>query len=300
MNNIPISKEELKPFMERSDLKAFAITIWTWLSIAGIFALGILFPSWPMYVLMAFLLGGRFMALAALMHEAGHNTFFKTKKYNEFLTHWLTGPFILMDGKTYSKWHHEHHRNAGTKEDPDLENYLNFPITKMSFVRKIGRDFIGITGLKMALFLILTGKDQLTREKRAPFTLTKSFVYYALIFLTLWYFGQAHLFAVLAVAYFTVYLFIARFRQMAEHAGVKDLFDMNPKYNTRSVHQGIFGFLFFAPTKGLSYHCEHHAFRAVPTYNLKPLHQLLVSRGYYDDIYVPKGYFGILPEIIKS
>lgn len=300
MNNIPITKEELQPFMERSDLKAFAITMWTWISIALIFSLGIFFPSWPVYILMVVLLGGRFMALAALMHEAGHNTFFKTKKYNEVMTNWLTGPFILMDGKTYSKWHHEHHRHAGTKQDPDIENYVNFPISKLSFTRKIARDLLGITGLKMALFLLLTGKDQLTREKRARFTLTKSFIYYAVIFMLFWAFDQTHLFVLMVISYFTVYLFVARFRQMAEHAGVKDLFDMEPKYNTRSVHQGFWGALLFAPTKGLSYHCEHHAFRAVPTYNLKPLHELLVSKGYYDDINVPNGYFGIVPEIIKS
>ena len=295
-----ISKEELKPFMQRSDFKALMVTAWIWLSIVFCFALAAIYSNWPVYGLVICLLAGRQQALAALMHEAGHNTFFKTKKYNEFVTNWLSAPFLLMDGKTYSRWHLEHHKNAGTKDDPDLANYQNYPVTKMSLVRKFGRDVLGVTGLKLIAYLALTGKDSLTRQKRAPFTITKGLVFNGGLFLILWSVGQAHLFSLWVIAYFTVYMFIIRYRQIAEHAGVKDLFDLDPKYNTRSVPQGLLGFLFFSPTQGLSYHCEHHAFMAVPSYNLKAVHKLLKSKGYYDDVRLAKGYLDIFPEIIKS
>ncbi len=295
-----ISKEELKPFMQRSDFNALVITAWIWLSIVFCFALAALYSNWLMYGLVVCLLAGRQQALAALMHEAGHNTFFKTKKYNEFVTNWVSAPFLLMDGKTYSRWHLEHHKNAGTKDDPDLANYQHYPVTKMSLIRKFARDVFGVTGVKLIAYLALSGKDSLTRQKRAPFTITKGLVFNGALFLILWSVGQAHLFSLWFIAHFTVYMFIIRYRQIAEHAGVKDLFDLDPKYNTRSVPQGLLGFLFFSPTQGLSYHCEHHAFMAVPSYNLKAVHKLLIDKGYYEDIRLAKGYLDIFPEIIKS
>jgi fatty acid desaturase len=299
MNNAPISKEELKPFLQRSDLKALLITAQVWISIVLTFALGVLFPVWPVYVLMVFLLAGRMQALAALMHEAGHKTFFKTKKYNAFVGNWLTSPFILLNGATYAKSHNIHHKCAGTENDPDLANYRNYPITKISLARKLGRDLIGITGLKMIAYMLLTGRDQLSKEKRKDFTLAKGLLLNSGIFGALWLLGHGELFALWVIAHFTVYLMIIRCRQIAEHAGVVDLFANEPKYNTRSVPQGILGALFFSPTQGLSYHCEHHLFMAVPTYHLKALHTLLKERGYYSDVRLAKGYLDLFPEIIK-
>ncbi len=300
MNNTPISKEELKTFLQRSDLKAMTITAWVWLSIALTFSLGMFFPVWPVYLLMVFLLAGRMQALAALMHEAGHNTFFKTKKYNGFVANWLTAPFILLNGSTYAKSHNIHHKCAGTENDPDLANYRNYPVSKMSLARKLGRDLIGITGLKMILYIVLTGRDQLSREKRQGFTLARGLLLNAGLFSILWLLGHGPLFALWVIAHFTVYMMIIRCRQIAEHAGVQDIFADEAKYNTRSVPQGILGALFFSPTQGLSYHCEHHLFMAVPTYNLKAVHELLKERGYYSDVRLAKGYLDLFPEIIKS
>ena len=93
---------------------------------------------------------------------------------------------------------------------------------------------------------------------------------------------------------------IIRMRQIAEHAGVINLFSLEPKYNTRSVPRGILGLLFISPTDGLSYHCEHHASLAIPTYNLKAAHELIRSRGYYNDIDLVSGYMGVFKQVIKA
>lgn len=299
MSNTPISQSELKPFMHRSDLKAARMTLWVWISIALIFSLGILFPVWPVYVLMVILLAGRMQGLAALMHEAGHNTFFKTRKYNTLVANWLTAPFLLMNGKHYAKFHNNHHKQAGTQDDPDLPNYQNYPVTKTSLIRKFSRDLLGITGLKMMLYIVLTGKDQLTRQKRSDFTLSIGLFMNGCLFLILWSLGHSHLFALWVIAYLTVYMWVIRCRQIAEHAGVQDLYVLEPKYNTRSIPQGILGFLLFSPTDGLSYHCEHHAYMGVPSYHLKALHTLIKSKGYYQDVRLARGYWDLFPEIIK-
>lgn len=298
---LPLSKDEIQPFMERSDFEGFKMVLWIWGSTAAVFALAVLFPYWYVYVAVVFLFAGRMQGIAAMMHEVGHYTLFETKKYNEFVRDWLSSPFIFMDGKAYSKFHMLHHKNAGTKNDPDLENYKNYPITKMSFLRKCFRDFSGWTGLKLIAYWLLTGKDAVSKEKRAPFTLTKGVLMNGVIFAALWFVGAPEVFALWILSHFTVYMFIVRFRQISEHGGVQDIYAMDPKYNTRSVPQGILGFLFFSPTSGLSYHCEHHAFMAVPSYHLKGLHEKLKEKGYYDDIQLHSGYLGVFKDIfIKS
>ncbi len=294
-----LTNEEIKPFMVRSNMKAAMILSWTWLSIGLIFMLVAVAPSWPMYILAIVLLAGRQQALAAIMHEAGHNTFFANKKWNELTANWLSAPFILMDGKTYSQFHLLHHKWAGTEQDPDLPNYRHYPISKLSLTRKILRDLLGVTGAKLVAYLALTGKDPLSNQPRAPYTLTKGLLMNLGLFLLLYIFNQGALFVLWIVAYFTAYMLIVRFRQIAEHAGVQDLMSDDPKYNTRSLPQGVLGFLFFAPTQGLSYHCEHHAYMGVPAYHLKGVHKLLKEKGYYEDVPLRRGYWDIFSEIVK-
>ncbi|WP_444936060.1 fatty acid desaturase family protein [Microbulbifer sp. JMSA004] len=297
--NVPISKEELKPFLQRSDTKALWIVSRTWLEISGIFLISALLPHWSTYIAAIFLLAGRQQALAAIMHEAGHKTLFATRSYNNFVAKWLSSPFLLMDGETYIKSHLKHHRNAGTDQDPDLKNYKDYPVSKKSLFRKFTRDFLGITGLKANLYLFLSGRDLLSRNKRTNYQLTRGLFVNGIMFAILWASGFPQLYALWVIAYLTVYMAIIRMRQIAEHAGVKDLYHLEPKYNTRSIPRGLLGLLFVSPTDGLSYHCEHHAFMAVPTYNLKALHKFLKVRGYYNDVEMAGNYFGVLKQAVK-
>ncbi|MCO1336496.1 fatty acid desaturase family protein [Microbulbifer sp. OS29] len=297
--NIPISKEELKPFLRRSDTKAWWVVASAWLGIVGIFLAAALLPHWSIYIVAVFLLAGRQQALAAIMHEASHKTLFATRAYNNFVSKWLSSPFLLMDGDTYIKSHLSHHRKAGTNEDPDLPNYKDYPVTRKSLVRKFTRDFLGITGLKANIYLFFSGRDLLSRKKRVNFQLTRGLFVNGIIFSVLWTSGFPQLFSLWVAAYLTVYMAIIRMRQIAEHACVKDLYHLEPKYNTRSIQRGILGFLFVSPTDGLSYHCEHHAFMAVPTYNLRALHQLLKDRGYYDDVEIADGYLSVLKQVVR-
>tara|TARA_R110002049_G_scaffold286401_6_gene468190 strand:- start:608 stop:1504 length:897 start_codon:yes stop_codon:yes gene_type:complete len=297
--DIPITREELKPFLQRSDAKGFRVVAAAWLGVVLVFVFAAMLPHWLSYVVAVFLLAGRQQALAAIMHESAHNTLFATRKYNEFVTTWLSAPFLLMDGKTYIKGHLEHHRNAGTEHDPDLPNYQHYPISKGSITRKFLRDLTGITGIKANLYLFLSGNDLLTRKKRAPWALTRGLFVNGLMLACLWAFGVPELYALWVIAYLTVYMAIIRMRQISEHAGVPDLYALEPKYNTRSLPRGILGLLFISPTDGLSYHCEHHAYMAVPTYNLRALHQLLRARGYYDDIDMVGSYTGVFRQAIR-
>lgn len=297
--NLPISNDELKIFQQRSDAKALQIVAGTWFSIIAIFVVAALIPHWTIYVAAVLLLAGRQHALAAIMHETGHNTLFASRKYNEFVSTWLSAPFLLLDGKSYSKGHLQHHRNAGTENDPDLANYINYPVTKASIIRKFLRDLSGITGLKANAYMLLSGNDMLTRQKRNSGQLTRGIFVNVLMFTMLWICGYPQLYTLWVIAYFTAYMAVIRMRQITEHAGVKDHYHSEPKYNTRSIPRGILGLLFFSPTDGLSYHCEHHACMAVPTYHLKALHKLFRERGYYDDVELADNYLAVFRQVLN-
>jgi fatty acid desaturase len=300
MIQAPITKLELKPFLQRSNSKALAILTWIWGSIFCCFALAAYFPYWPIYLFVIFVLGGRQHGLGMIMHETGHNTFFDNRRLNEITGNWLTAPFVLLNGKTYTAYHMKHHKRAGTEHDPDLGNYKNYPITGMSLLRKISRDLFGLSGIKVLAYLMFSGKDMFSGEKRKHYALVKGSAANFLLFGALYLSGQPQLYALWVVAYLTSYMLFLRVRQINEHAGVPDLFAGEPKYNTRSMPSSILGFLFTSPVPGLNYHCEHHLFMGAPVYHLKALHHLLVKRGYYDDVPQINGYRQLLPHLVRG
>ncbi len=82
------------------------------------------------------------------------------------------------------------------------------------------------------------------------------------------------------VAYVTTYPLIARIRQVAEHGNVPDLYDPDPRKNTRTTYANPLERMIFCPNQ-VNYHLEHHLLASVPAHRLKSFHQLLLRRGFY-------------------
>ena len=89
---------------------------------------------------------------------------------------------------------------------------------------------------------------------------------------------------------------MSRLRQVAEHAAVPDLYDADPRNNTRTVRAGWLDRLVFCPL-GVSYHLEHHMLASIPIYNLPKMHRLLEAHGYYEDVQFPHSYFNMLRNV---
>jgi fatty acid desaturase len=84
-------------------------------------------------------------------------------------------------------------------------------------------------------------------------------------------------------------MLISRLRQVAEHGAVPDLFDLDPRKNTRTTLVRWWEKLFVAPFH-LNYHLEHHFMSNIPCYNLPAFHEFLKSKGVYDETVFPLGY----------
>jgi fatty acid desaturase len=279
-----LSREEIRFFTERSDWHGAWIVACNWLAIAAVFA-GVALWTNPLTILLAvLLLGGRQMGLAVLMHEAGHKTLFRSQALNEGVGQWLCAYPILGDCDAYGASHREHHRTAGTHDDPDLPNYQAYPVGRSSFLRKIRRDISGRTGVKLLAALVSGGgRSIMMRDGEQTNAVREGLLVNMLLLAVLLLCGLPELYLLWVAAYLTAYPLIARIRQVAEHAAVPDLFDPDPRLNTRTTIPRWFERPLLCPN-AVNYHVEHHLLASVPCHKLKALHHRLRDKGFY------KGY----------
>jgi len=284
-----LTREELAPFVERNDFKAISYIAFNWTFIAAIFSAVAIWTN-PLTILAGIaLLGGRQLAFAALEHDCGHRMLFSGNRANEILGQWLCAYPIFSDQPRYAAGHQKHHAFAGTDKDPDLPNYQAYPISRESFRRKVIRDLTGQTGWKAARATWRRGKLDIRKAPWKGNALAGHAIMNGLLFAVLFAFGEGLLFLMWPAAYLTTYMLIARLRQVAEHGAVPDLFDLDPRLNTRTTIVRWWEKLFVAPFH-LNYHLEHHFQSNVPCYNLPAFHRYLKSKGVYDETEFPVGY----------
>jgi Fatty acid desaturase len=126
-----LSRDEVAYFTAKSDWQAWRMVLGNWLAIAAIFTVLAIWPN-PLTILLALvLLAGRQLGLSVLMHDCGHHTLFKTARLNDVVGQWLCAMPVMNDQPSYAKGHLEHHRKAGSPEDPDLRNYQAYPVARV-------------------------------------------------------------------------------------------------------------------------------------------------------------------------
>lgn len=295
-----LSREEVAYFTDKSDWRAGSLVLGNWLFIAAIFTVLGAFPNPLVIVAGVVMLAGRQLGLSVLMHDCGHHTLFQSNRLNDFVGQWFCAYPVLNDQPSYAKGHLNHHRQAGTANDPDLPNYQSYPIAKDSLRRKVVRDLTGQTGFKLVSFIARGAGGVMSSERRAsawPFV--HQILIQLLLFLVLAVCGIGWTYLVWAVAYMTVFMLVVRIRQVAEHAAVPDLFDPDVRCNTRTVDAPWWQKLIFAPF-GVNFHMEHHFMASVPCYKLAQLRRHLRDQGALDEVPVFSGYGQLLRHAVNG
>lgn len=297
-----LSTEEIRRFTGRSDAMGAWLLLRNWLEIAAIFA-GVALWTNPLSIFVALLLlGGRQLGLSILMHEAGHKTLFKSAALNQHLGQWLAAYPVLGDCNAYGASHREHHRLAGTQQDPDLPNYKNYPISAASFRRKLLRDLSGQTGLKL-LFGNLSGAGNriMMRDGEGTDARLQGLTANALLFAMLWLCSMPAFYGLWVAAYLTSYPLVARIRQVAEHGNVPGLYAADPRGNTRTTRATRLERLLLCP-HNVNYHIEHHLLPSAPAWRLPALHRLLSERSFYRDHpdAVADGYWQVIQRVVPE
>ncbi|MDH4042000.1 MAG: fatty acid desaturase family protein [Gammaproteobacteria bacterium] len=289
-----LTRDDIVRFTAKSDLQAWRLVLGNWLAIAAIFGVVGAYPN-PFVILFAMiLLAGRQLGLSVLMHEAGHRTLFATPWLNDVVGQWLCAAPVFNDLPAYARGHLDHHRKAGTREDPDLPNYAAYPISRESFRRKVIRDLSGQTGIKFLGFIFRGASGVISREKReGSLPLLRQLLVQFLLFLVLFAAGTGWAYLVWLGAFLTFFMLIIRIRQVAEHAAVPDLYDPDPRMNTRTVDAPWWQRMVFAPN-GVNFHLEHHFMASVPCYRLAALRSHLKRCRALDGVPVFLGYGQLL------
>ncbi|MEE4382776.1 MAG: fatty acid desaturase family protein [Pseudomonadales bacterium] len=291
-----LTREELAELTQRSDARGAWIVLCQWLQVIAIFTVVALWTNPLTLVLGTILLGSRQLGFGILVHECGHRTLFATQRLNDFVGEWLAAPPTFNNLRAYMRGHLLHHRDAGTERDPDLPNYRDYPISRERLRRKLWRDLSGQTGWRTlkGLGRTLVRFPQLGEEAKGA--VARAVAMNLLLFGTLLAVGEGALYLMWVAAYVFVFPAVSRIRQVAEHAAVPDLFDADPRRNTRTVRANLLSRAIFAPHQ-VNWHLEHHCLASVPIYHLRRMHRLLAERGYYDDVEFPTGYVDLLRRV---
>jgi fatty acid desaturase len=291
-----LTAEELQAVTASSDWRGTWLVLCQWAIVIAICAAVASWPN-PLTILLGiWLLGGRQLGFGVLVHECGHRSLFRTQRLNEWVGDWLVAPPTFNNVKAYMRGHVNHHRLAGTADDPDLPNYRDYPITRTRLKRKLLRDLSGQTGWRSVRNIGrgLASLGTLPAETRA--SLLRGLGMNALMLLVMTAVGAPWLYLLWAAAFVFANPLISRVRQVAEHAAVPDLYDADPRRNTRTLRAGPLGRLVFCPHQ-VNYHLEHHLLASVPIYRLRKLHELLIRKGFYAGMTFPSSYWQLLRQV---
>ena len=291
-----LTRDEIDSLLRVSDLRGWSSVALDWALIAAAFALVGAWPNPLSVVLALFVIGGRQLGLAVLMHEAAHRTLLRDRGWNDRVGSWLCAYPVWGDVHAYRQYHLQHHAKTGTDADPDLGLAAPFPITLASLRRKVWRDLSGQTGLKRAKATLARDlgatRGKVRRLEGAGLRSLRGVVITnLLLFALLSILGHPALYLLWVVAWLTTYSLVMRIRSIAEHGMIPDRLD--PVRNTRTTLASPLERFFLAPNR-VNYHLEHHLLMMVPHYRLPRLHALLQDRGGLAPECVTRGYREVL------
>lgn len=298
------SKEELREILSFEDRKSILTLAVNWGIIFASFAL-VGWSANPLTIPIAlFVLAGRQLGCAIVMHEAAHRSFLSNRVWNDRIGNWFGAYPIWSDVLPYRNYHLAHHAKTGTKADPDVSLTLPFPISKESFTRKVWRDLSGQTGWTQLVGTfkrdVGLGQGRTQRNqglesgekpdvgwhKLLPVAISNGAIFGILALC-----GRPELYLLWVVALLTTYRLVLRIRSIAEHAMTGPAND--PLRNTRTTLVSWWERLVFAPNF-VNYHLEHHLLMTVPHYNLPKMHTLMRERGLLDKAIVTEGGYRVI------
>lgn len=225
------------------------------------------------YLLGIVFMGPVFSRFAILGHEAAHKLLFTNKRRNDFVGKWLVAYPAFVPFTVYRRGHFAHHKEEFGPNEPDMNFYVGYPISKASLRRKLVRDLVGISGWKNLKALLRALKSKTSRPFALPIVAAQAgvFAVFALI-------GRPELYLVLwLVPWMTSWRVINRLRAIAEHGGMERSPDR--RRTTHHVHQSWLANFWIVPFN-TGWHLAHHVDMGVPWRKLPRLHRELVDAGW--------------------
>jgi fatty acid desaturase len=247
------------------------------------------------YVVAVLVIAGRQHSLLIFMHDAAHGTLARNKLANETVGQVACAWPLLLDVRSFRYVHLKHHRLEGAPGDPDFDfrsgDDWRFPRSLASVARPIVLDFFGFGAVTVLSYLKYYG--QAPRDTRSGIALAKGAFYAIAIAVVARTGAWTGLLAYWVVPMLTALKAFVRWREIAEHYGVKATHALD---RTRTTLATWIERVTIAP-RNINFHIEHHLFPGVPWHSLPALHATLMRiPDYAARAHVTKGYLAALEE----
>ena len=269
-----------------------------WITLALMFSITIIYPTWWTFLLAVMVIGSYQFGLVVLMHEASHGLLHSNRKTNDFLGEWMCAFPVMSTLSQYRPYHAQHHKYTELKKDPDLVLSRPFPVTKASFIRKILRDLSGIAGLRRYYNTILSVTKNASglSQKIINFVVQlRGFIAWNIpIAIAMTYFGSWYSYLLFWwVPLLTWYSLIYRLRNISEHVLVPNTTELD---FVRTTTARVWYRWLIAPLN-VNYHSEHHFFPWCPWYLLPKAHNMIVKNQNTEKMCIERSYFSMLSGI---
>jgi fatty acid desaturase len=268
----PEWREELRrvPSLRNAGSVAFV-----YVQIAVVLGLAVYLDNPAAWILAFLLMGRTFALLSILAHEAAHRMLFANRRLNDGVGRWLLAYPAFTPLDLYRRGHMGHHREEFGPNEPDIPLYRGYPIPRDSLRRKLTRDALGITGLKLLRGLARGLRAENRDVRRQAWGIVAAQIVIAAAFVAA---GHPWLYPLLwFLPYLTVWRVLNRLRAIAEHGGMVRSPDR--RRTTHTVRQSPLARFVFVPYN-TGWHLAHHVDPGIPWRKLPELHTELVRSGY--------------------
>ncbi|MDQ2726690.1 MAG: fatty acid desaturase family protein [Actinomycetota bacterium] len=244
-----------------------------WVQSLGFILAAARIDRWWAYLLCFLVMGRAHAMFAALSHESAHRLLFSSTRINDVVGRWVVGypAFIITD--LYRRGHMAHHKEEFGPNEPDMNLYVGYPVSRRSLRRKLLRDAVGISGYKnlMGLFRGL-GVDGVKKHARRIVGFQLLLIALSIVAGRWWLYW-----AMWFLPWMTQWRVINRLRAIAEHGGMERNDDR--RFATHTVRQHLVARFFMVPYN-IGWHLSHHVDMGVPWRNLPAYHRELTAAGY--------------------
>tara|TARA_Y100000590_G_scaffold46748_1_gene49509 strand:- start:1186 stop:2187 length:1002 start_codon:yes stop_codon:yes gene_type:complete len=303
-----IDNEILKELLKKSDIKGFQhVSIYFGLLILTGYLSYVTWGTW-WGIFWIIIYGNIYCFSNPLWHETGHRTAFKSNYLNEFF-YYISCYMALFEPIRWRYTHFIHHGNTYSTENPydheieygnDLKNTIPrlikeiIPFGNLAYIK----NDISLEVIKHSLGIeTKVMKDSIPDNAKAKSILISRI--YVFIWLTVILYSF-YINSWLPVLYFLLPHFygktLHKLVAFTQHAGLaRDVKDL--RLSARDMHLNpILSFLYWK----MEYHCVHHMFPTVPSYNLKRLHSHVKNQLPKPNSGLIDAYKDIIPTLLKQ
>ncbi|MCY9530065.1 MULTISPECIES: fatty acid desaturase family protein [Paenibacillus] len=285
-------RKKVQKLQKRNNWYNFFAISYDWLIIAGGIYLAKAYPSWWMYLISLCLIGSRMRAFDNLMHEASHILLFENRNLNKWMACFFVAFPVFTSYTTYCKSHYMHHKHLWDPEyDPDTKRYALIGLDKPQdsikqfLIRHILKP-LTLTHVPKYIYGTIR-VNILSKEEPRSEKLAKSIYWLTIIASSISFGFWKELLLFWFVPLLTTFQIFRYWAEMAEHSGLKT---DNELYASRNTFGNPIERFLIHPHHD-NFHLVHHLFPAVPHYNLKKAHIMLMEDEEYRKAHHCTGFF---------